>query len=126
MSEKLTNALKTKIQKNKSTLLDVIGQLTSPRFLIEQKSQKLNYAHERLKQASLRIIKDKNTKLSGHERILQSLSPKGVLSRGYALIYDEKGNLLRQSNDINENQTLNIEFNDKDIMSATAGKKLKH
>ncbi len=126
LTEKLTNNLKNKIQSSKTTLSYISAKLTNPRFLIEQKTQSLNHASDILKKTSARLIQDKHVQLSAQARMLESLSHKGVLSRGYALIYDENGKLLRQSSDISEYQTMHIEFDNKDIIAATAGKKLKH
>ncbi len=125
LSEKLMNGLKNQTYDKKKNLYDVSIKLTSPRFLIEQKMQSVKYLNESLKKLGVRIINDKRVQLGHHERILQSLSPKGVLSRGYALIYDETGKLLRKSINIHEGQTVHIEFDNKDIISAKAGKPLK-
>ncbi len=116
LSDKLSTALKIKIQKNKANLLDIASRLTSPRFVIEQKAQKLNYLNERLKNTPERLLKDKNIQLTNHMRMLQSLSPKGVLSRGYAIIRDGEGQLIRGSEGITADQALNIEFHDNDIL----------
>ena len=125
LSDKLSDALKIKIQNNQSRLVKVSSQLSSPKFLVEQKSQKLNYLHERLQKIPNRLIQDKNIQLTNHLRMLQSLSPKGVLSRGYALIRDENNQLIRSSKGIQENQTLHIEFDGDDILPIKAGKAKK-
>ena len=121
LGERLANALKHKIQARKTKLFDVASQLTSPKFLINQKRQSLNHLNERLKSIPERLIKDKNVHLQNHARMLESLSHKGVLSRGYALIYNENGQLLRNSQNIQANQTLNIEFDNKDVLPVTVG-----
>lgn len=125
LSEKLVHGLKNQIHNKKKNLHDVSTKLTSPRFLIEQKSQSIKYFEERLKKIEPNIINNKRTQLGHHERILHNLSPKGVLSRGYALIRDETGQLLRKSTNIHDGQTVHIEFDNEDVISAKAEKPLK-
>ena len=125
LSDKINDALKIKIQNNQSKLVKISSKLNSPKFLIEQKSQTLDYLNERLKNVSKRLIQDKNIQLTNHLRMLQSLSPKGVLSRGYALVRDENNQLIRSSEGIQENQTLHIEFDGDDILPIKAGKAKK-
>lgn len=125
LTEKLSNNLQGQIQRKKTALYDISTKLTNPKFLVEQKVQNLAYLHERLKKSGLRIIKDKHVQVDGQARMLQSLSPKGVLGRGYALIYDDTGVLLRKSKNIQEGQTIHIEFDGKDMINAKAGKTLK-
>ena len=122
LGERLANALQQKIQARKTKLFDVASQLTSPKFLINQKMQSLSHLNERLKNIPERFIKDKNIQLQNQARMLESLSHKGVLSRGYALIYNENGELLRSSQNIKTNQALNIKFDNKDILPVTVGK----
>lgn len=118
LSEKLNNLIFKKIQNYKSNLTNISGQLTTPRFLIEQKTQSLNYSVQRLHSSGGRIIQDKKIQLKNHDRILQSLSPKGVLKRGYTLIYDEKGNIIRDPVHLTPEQIIKIEFDENRKIAA--------
>lgn len=126
LAEKLTNNLKQKIQNKGSSLQKIATNLTSPKFLIEQKKQNLHYLQEALGKASNRLLDEKKTKLSAQVRILESLSHEAVLKRGYALIYNKNGQLIRQSQDIQENEALEIRFKEEDVLEVKAGKPLKH
>ena len=125
LSEKLSNSLTIKLKDKKSALANRASKLVSPRFLIEQKTQALFHLNDRLQKTSFTLIKDKNMQLDAHVRVLNSLSPKGILKRGYALVFDASGQLIRKSTDLSAGQAINIEFSDKDILTATTAKPLK-
>ena len=125
LGEKLSSALKSNIQNNKVHLQKIAANLASPKYSVEQKIQSLSYLTDRITKTLPRLIVDKKAQLSSFERMLQSLSPKGVLDRGYALIYDASGHLVRNSNSLTEGQDINIEFAEDDKIAATAGKRLK-
>ena len=125
LSEKLSNSLTIKLKDKKSALTNRASKLVSPRFLIEQKTQALFHLNDRLQKTPFTLIKDKNMQLDAHVRVLNSLSPKGILKRGYALVFDDSGQLIRKSTDLSAGQAINIEFSDKDILTATTAKPSK-
>ncbi len=120
--EKLSNALKNTVQKRQANLQRTVSELTSPKHLINQKTQLVNHISQRLSKTLPQIIQDKNKQIQNFNRMLNSLSPKSVLNRGYALIYDENGKLIRKSADINNNDEIQIEFSQNDRITAQAKK----
>lgn len=69
--------------------------------------------HERLKNLIIRLMRaqalsehSRRTSLQVLERHLTSLSPLAVLNRGYALVYDEAGSLLRSAAKVKRGQLL--------------------
>lgn len=82
---------------------------------------------DRLKGLALRADTALATRLSrersallAHDRILQSLSYKNVLKRGYAVIRDEANTIVVSSSSVSDGQHLAIEFADG-TLAATAG-----
>ena len=59
--------------------------------------QRLHTLSTRLFRAQAALLQHRRSRLDGLERQLQSLSPLGVLNRGYALVYDESGALVRDA-----------------------------
>jgi exodeoxyribonuclease VII large subunit len=57
----------------------------------------------RAQQEHLRVCREREAALS---RQLASLSPLAVLSRGYALVYDDNGVLIKTSDDVTEGQSI--------------------
>jgi exodeoxyribonuclease VII large subunit len=112
------SAIRSVLQNKKSILKETGSLLTSPRAALEQKQQKLTFLDQRLLRTTPHLLQQHRTTLQGFTRILSSLSPKSVLERGYALVYDENGNLVRESASIGKGQELTVEFAGGDRMTA--------
>lgn len=69
--------------------------------------EKLESLDARLRQTGPALPARQRARLEAIERNLVSLSPLGVLRRGYALVYDEHGTLLRNAADAHPGQILN-------------------
>ena len=69
--------------------------------------ERLDSLAARLTQARLAADARYRARLEALERNLNSLSPLGVLRRGYALVYDERGVLLRSAAGAHPGQVLN-------------------
>jgi exodeoxyribonuclease VII large subunit len=64
-------------------------------------------------QASLReMLSGRRARLEGMGRLLDSVSYRNVLARGYTLVHDQKGRPLRKAADIAAGQVLTLEFVD--------------
>ncbi|WP_316859377.1 exodeoxyribonuclease VII large subunit [uncultured Cohaesibacter sp.] len=74
---------------------------------------------ERLARIALLTHKQKKEQLEATSRLLVSLSHKGVLARGFALVRDRDGKPMRRAEAINAGQALCLEFADGSI-NATA------
>ena len=116
LGEKLNSALLKQVQNGQTKLRDAFTKLKDPTHIIEQQKTKVDYLSERLNRALQQNIKDQSTKLDAQIRVLTSLSPKNVLERGYALVRDDNGKLVRQANGIKENTALTIEFGNEDTL----------
>tara|TARA_B100000214_G_scaffold368311_1_gene339688 strand:- start:100 stop:1266 length:1167 start_codon:yes stop_codon:yes gene_type:complete len=81
-------------KKNFLTSKKTFLQSQSPRILIRNKRIKLNYISD----------------------LLNALSPERLLSRGFALIFDESGNSIYSIKNINEKDKLIVQFNDGKII----------
>ncbi len=65
-------------------------------------------------------VRGRQARLAGAAQMLEAVSYRGVLARGFALVRDEGGMPLRRAVEIREGQTLRIEFADGEV-SAAAG-----
>jgi exodeoxyribonuclease VII large subunit len=70
--------------------------------------------------ALLADLRRRRSAVTAHDRILQSLSYRNVLKRGYALVRDETGNPVKGAAALSLNQTIAIEFADGSITAVTA------
>jgi len=125
LSEKLSNSLRNQLHIKRTALQNMASKLVSPKFLIDQKYQNISYLNTRLTKTMPVKIRNEQNRLDGLTRMLTSLSPKSVLSRGYALVYDEKGKIIRGADTVSEGANIEIEFDKGEKLGAKAGKPLK-
>ena len=109
LSFRMETSLRRQLQKSQQQL-----QQFSASLIRHDVTHRLKLSGERLASLSRRLVQAQSAtgaryraKLEGLQRNLTSLSPLGVLSRGYALVYDEQGILLRNAADARPGQILN-------------------
>ena len=89
---------------------------------IHQKQLTVGHLNERLTATLPRTLLGHQDKVNGLSRTLESLSHKSVLKRGFTLLKDKNGNLIRKSDNLTENQFISVEFADNDIAKVTVNK----
>ena len=78
----------------------------NPALRIATTQRRLQAANDRLHRTATQIVAIHQTRLNRAAAHLEALSPVAVLARGYALIYDEGGALLRSAADTAPGQTI--------------------
>ncbi|WP_104204605.1 exodeoxyribonuclease VII large subunit [Billgrantia saliphila] len=73
---------------------------------IDRAAIRLSSAHSRLEQAMQRRLAQQHERLSGLARQLQAVSPLAVLGRGYAILQDAEGRVVRRAADTQPGQAL--------------------
>lgn len=74
--------------------------LQKPELLWQDRQQLLDERTERLQQTLQRLLQQKRQQLAASAEQLHALSPLQVLSRGYALCEDDRGQVVRQVNQL--------------------------
>lgn len=93
--------------------------LANPYGFIGEISDNLARAVDELR-AEITLRTDRETsKLEGDKGVLRSLSPQGVLDRGYSVVRDEKGHVISDASKVKPKQKLNIRLA-KGELEATA------
>ena len=113
----LAIASQTKRTQLSSTSIRLRSELVTGR--IDLQKERLSDRTERLNRVSLLTVEQKRKQLDAASRLLESLSHKGVLKRGFALVRDRNGKLIRRAKQINPGSPLSLSFEDGSI-SATA------
>jgi len=88
------------------TALEARLRRQNPALRIALTQRRLQSANDRLQRTAAQTIATRHTRLNRATVRLEALSPVAVLSRGYALIYDETGALLRAATDTAPGQTI--------------------
>ena len=101
---------KNKFLQNKKLLKDYLKLFfqNTKKSLITKKSIFQSYS-------PLLLIKNKRTRINYMYEILNALSPRKLLKRGFALITDESGNSIYSVKNIKENDKLLVQFYDGKI-----------
>lgn len=79
---------------------------------IQQKRERLTDRSDRLHPAILRLLRDQTRSLENWQARLQSLSHQSVLKRGFALVYDGDGQLVRDGKSLAPGDAVDLEFAD--------------
>ncbi|MCV6601757.1 MAG: exodeoxyribonuclease VII large subunit [Cohaesibacter sp.] len=82
--------------------------------------ERLQDRGDRLTRISLRGLEQKRTQLDSATRLMESLSHKGVLARGFALVRNRDDEMIRQADQVSAGQGLSLEFADGHV-SVVAG-----
>ena len=92
--------------------------LVTDRLLLQR--ERIADRSDRLNRVALLTTEQKRKQLDATSRLLESLSHKGVLARGFALVRDKDGTPMRRAETILAGQALNIEFADGCINATTS------
>ena len=94
------------------------GLLTTP---IAQGRRHLDATSNRMDPAFIRIVETRRARLDGLSKLLSSVSYHQVLARGFALVTDAGGNLVRASDDVKPGDALNIDVAQGSIAATVSG-----
>ena len=85
-------------------------QLPSPERLLQHFSQKLDDLTQQLKVVGKQNLENSWNQIHSLEKILKSLNPKQVMQRGFSIVTDKKGKILKNTKSIKIKDTVAIEF----------------
>jgi len=109
-TSQINNALKQNLALKENTYMRVKTAIKPPSHQIMQLSQKLDHHVIAMHKSAPSIVKDKNQRLDGLTRMLESLSFKRVLERGYTAIENANGRIITSKNVAKEQEGLTILF----------------
>jgi len=114
LSAKMEYQLKSQLQlrREQSLTLEARLQQHSPLHLLEQQQSRLNYLQQRLKQSLPPYFEQLRQKIASLAREMDAFSPLATLGRGYALIKDEQGKLVKSASLLNPGQQVIVQFAD--------------
>lgn len=98
------------------------AKLRHPENLLREKTEQLSFRASRLETTENKLTTEPQQKLEHAARMLESLSFKSVLKRGFAIVRDEKGKPLSNASDIKPSQKLDLEFRDGHTRCVSSGK----
>ena len=119
LSVRLERGLTAWLERKRGQLREYAGRLSARplRAAIDNDRQKIKSLGDRMAQASRTQIGRHHDRLSALGQLLQSLSFERVLERGYAVVFDAKGNIVSGAAKVKTGDALKIRFADgeKDV-----------
>ena len=115
-----TQAVRKKLSRLSTRLEDIKSRrvLQSPMTYVDSKRSELDYVRGRLIAAADRIHASKRHKFVALAASLDAMSPLKVMSRGYAIAADAKGELIRSINDVKPDDKMRLLVRDGVIKCA--------
>ncbi len=114
---KLLRELQQKLQRYQSKVKELKLRLyyASPAYQIKEKRQFLIDAQQRLQLRMQQRLKERRHRLELYITKLEGLSPLSKLSKGYALVVDEKNKPIQSVHQVENNELLTLSLLDGDI-----------
>ena len=106
--------------------LDVLSKsaaLQSPTGYLDQKRKTLELLQNRLVSAQSRIVDRKKQQFVANVSKLDAMSPLKVLTRGYSMAQDDRGEVIRSVNQVELGQRIGISLSDGKIFATVMDKK---
>ena len=106
LSKKL-DSMKLRFQKIKKSKL-----FTNPQYLLTDRKLRLDYIIKQIENSSRILIKNKKIGLVKSVSKLDSLSPLKTLSRGFSVVEDDDGKIIKKCSELKKNQHIKITMED--------------
>ena len=105
---RLPQALTTQLALQRSRLRTLQARVAaqSPRARVNALTHRLEHIHQRLQSAARRGLEQRAAKLLRCERVLRALGPGATLNRGYAIVSDPSGAIVRDADTLALGTTL--------------------
>ncbi|MCL4104065.1 UNVERIFIED_CONTAM: hypothetical protein GTU68_034927, partial [Idotea baltica] len=90
----LTRLMRTRITEARLNLENLRSRVRHPSHQLREQSQRLDSLEQRLHTGTQHRLERSSARLTHLTRMLESLSPLGILQRGYAIISDSNGGIV--------------------------------
>ena len=80
--------------------------------MLSDRKMRLDFLVKQLENQSQLMIKNKKMLLIKHTATLDSLSPLKTLQRGYSLVEDEDGNIIKSKKNVKKDDKVNLVLSD--------------
>ena len=111
-AERLALAWQGYFQRFRSRLAEASGKLRHPRDVVNLAAQRLQHQAHRLEALGRERLLQTEKRLERLATMLEALSPRAVLGRGYGLVYDAGGQLVTRAALLKRGDKIKIELQD--------------
>ncbi len=126
-SERLDSFLKGTIEYLKEKLDNIKSRpfFQNPKSMYESKLVELTNTKNKLNMLIKHILEIKKEEITSRSKHLTALSPDGVLNRGYSIMQDESGKVIKNIKDVEINQIVKTTLNGGVMTSIVTNKEAK-
>jgi len=111
-ADRLSVAWAGYLRRTRSRLGEASGRLRHPRDIVRLAGQRLQNQANKLQALGRERLLQTEKKLDRLTTMLEALSPRAVMGRGYALVYDASGQLLTRAKEMKPGGKIRIEHQD--------------
>jgi len=114
LSSRLKTGLSNKLSRSKKELEALTSRriMRDPQMLLDDKNMRLSHLGDILETAYSRIVSDKKASFKEKISRLDALSPLAVLSRGYSLTFDGRGEIVKRVSDVSAGDNITLRVQD--------------
>lgn len=109
-SDKLSHCLERQVSQKNQSLQQISSRLPHPRQNLEQASQNLSFQRKNLDRLGSKLLEQPSRQLSQTGQMLELLSFKNILKRGYAVVRSPEGHVISSAKAGISHPELTIEF----------------
>ncbi|MBB6631283.1 exodeoxyribonuclease VII large subunit [Clostridium algidicarnis] len=109
-------------KKNEVNLLKNTIEFNSPMTYILNEHKKIKVINDRLNISIKKKVSEEKNKLGYMIELLNSRNPLNILNKGYTLVKDESGNIVKDSKSLSGEQQVEIKFRDGSLKAKIESK----
>ncbi|MCW8951238.1 MAG: exodeoxyribonuclease VII large subunit [Rhodospirillales bacterium] len=119
--ERLANARTSFFERKAADLRHLVAGMVSPKQLIGQAEAALKSETRALIGGYRRAVSDASARLEQQRRLLESVSYRSVLARGFALVTDADANAVTSAATLHPGMAVSLRFHDGDVGAIVEG-----
>ncbi len=123
LSDKLTNSYQRFLSVKQGRIIELGAQLRTPQNKIDEARRTLNNWDERLSALGTKLTQQKQKDLGNLSNMLEVLSFKNTLERGFVVVRDTDGAPITSANGAKAGTSINLQFKQDKYVKAIIGKK---
>ncbi len=108
------------LARRERSIIEAAARLRHPQAVLQDKDKDLGFVVNNLQRAGLRLWQERQKELEALVRVMENLSFRRILDRGFAVIRDAQGKALTRLEQTQTGQAVQVEFGDG-ITDATLG-----
>ncbi len=120
-ASRLTSGFKERVSLAQNSLARAGASIRHPRERLAQAAKDISYQGQALSRIGQGLLKTPEERLEMLARMLETLSFKSVLRRGYVVVRGQDGKAITKGQSLEQGQDISLQFSDADDVAAVIG-----